>query len=157
MGEYKLLLANVDKPDSEKLETYKAAGGYERLRKALFDMKPDEIVEEVKKSGLRGRGGAGFPTGLKWSFVPKTDEPKYLVCNADEGEPGTFKDRVIIEKDPHLLLEGVAISAYAIGAHEAFIYIRGEYEYGAQVLKEPLKRRRKQGYSGKTPLDPVMI
>ncbi|BAT71012.1 NADH-quinone oxidoreductase subunit F [Thermosulfidibacter takaii ABI70S6] len=152
MGEYKLLLANVDKPDSEKLETYKAAGGYERLRKALFDMKPDEIVEEVKKSGLRGRGGAGFPTGLKWSFVPKTDEPKYLVCNADEGEPGTFKDRVIIEKDPHLLLEGVAISAYAIGAHEAFIYIRGEYEYGAQVLERAIKEAEEAGVLGKNAL-----
>ena len=148
MGEYRLLLANVDKPDSEKLETYRKSGGYERLRKALFEMKPEEIVEEVKKSGLRGRGGAGFPTGLKWSFVPKTDEPKYLVCNADEGEPGTFKDRVIIEKDPHLLLEGIAISAYAIGAHEAFIYIRGEYEYGAQVLERAIKEAEEAGILG---------
>ncbi len=148
MGEYRLLLANVDKPDSERLETYRKAGGYERLRKALFEMKPEEIVEEVKKSGLRGRGGAGFPTGLKWSFVPKTDEPKYLVCNADEGEPGTFKDRVIIEKDPHLLLEGIAISAYAIGAHEAFIYIRGEYEYGAQVLERAVKEAEDAGILG---------
>ncbi len=152
MGEYRLLLANVDKPNSEKLETYRASGGYERLRKALFDMKPEEIVEEVKKSGLRGRGGAGFPTGLKWSFVPKTDEPKYLVCNADEGEPGTFKDRVIIEKDPHLLLEGIAISAYAIGAHEAFIYIRGEYEYGAQVLERAVKEAEDAGILGENAL-----
>ncbi len=148
MGEYKLLLANVEKPDSEKLEVYRASGGYERLRKALFEMKPEEIVEEVKKSGLRGRGGAGFPTGVKWGFVPKTDEPKYLVCNADEGEPGTFKDRVIIEKDPHLLLEGIAISAYAIGAHEAFIYIRGEYEYGAQVLERAIKEAEEAGILG---------
>ena len=152
MGEYRLLLANVDKPDSERLETYRASGGYERLRKALFEMKPEEIVEEVKKSGLRGRGGAGFPTGLKWSFVPKTDEPKYLVCNADEGEPGTFKDRVIIEKDPHLLLEGIAISAYAIGAHEAFIYIRGEYEYGAQVLERAIEEAEAAGILGENAL-----
>ncbi|NPA15046.1 MAG: NADH-quinone oxidoreductase subunit NuoF [Deferribacteres bacterium] len=152
MGEMKLLLANVDKPDSEKLETFRAAGGYERLRKALFEMKPEEIVEEVKKSGLRGRGGAGFPTGIKWGFIPKTDEPKYLVCNADEGEPGTFKDRVIIEKDPHLLLEGIAISAYAIGAHEAFIYIRGEYEYGAQVLEKAVEEAEAAGIIGKNAL-----
>jgi len=123
MGEMKVLLKNVGKPNSHLLSTYREGGGYETL-KAAFDMEPSQIVEEVKKSGLRGRGGAGFPTGLKWSFVPKTDAPKYLVCNADEGEPGTFKDRVIIEKDPHLLLEGIAISCCAIGAHRAYIYMK---------------------------------
>ncbi len=148
MCEYRLLLANVDKPDSHRLEVFRKSGGYERLRKALFEMKPEEVVEEVKKSGLRGRGGAGFPTGVKWSFVPKTDLPKYLICNADEGEPGTFKDRVIIEKDPHLLLEGIAISAYAIGAHEAFIYIRGEYEYGARILEEAIREAESAGILG---------
>lgn len=148
MGEYRLLLANVDKPDSHTLRVFRESGGYTRLKKALFEMKPEEVVEEVKKSGLRGRGGAGFPTGVKWSFVPKTDAPKYLICNADEGEPGTFKDRVIIEKDPHLLLEGIAISAYAIGAHEAFIYIRGEYEYGARILERAIEEAEKEGILG---------
>lgn len=151
MGEMKVLLKNVHKPNSHLLSTYKEGGGYETL-KAAFKMEPSQIVEEVKKSGLRGRGGAGFPTGLKWSFVPKTDAPKYLVCNADEGEPGTFKDRVIIEKDPHLLLEGIAISCYAIGAHRAYIYIRGEYEFGAQVLESAIREAEEDGCLGDKPM-----
>ena len=110
----RILLRNVGIPDSQKIGTYLSSGGYKALEKAIRTLSPGEIVEMVKKSELRGRGGAGFPTGLKWSFVPKdVPGPRYLCCNADEGEPGTFKDRVIIENDPHLLLEGIAISCYA--------------------------------------------
>ena len=113
-------------------------------------MTPEEIVEEVKKSGIRGRGGAGFPTGVKWGFIPKnTDKPIYLICNADEGEPGTFKDRVIIEKDPHLLLEGIIITSYAIKSHQAYIYIRGEFVYGANRLNSAIREAVEAGYVGK--------
>ena len=110
-------------------------------------MKPDEITQLVKDSELRGRGGAGFPTGMKWGFVPKNaPKPTYLLCNADESEPGTFKDRVIIEKDPHLLIEGMIIAAYAIGSNPmAYIYIRGEFYYGATVLEKALAEAREQG------------
>jgi NADH-quinone oxidoreductase subunit F len=145
----KILLHNVEKPDSHKLDTYLAGGGYEGLRKSL-SMGRDDLVQLVKDSGLRGRGGAGFPAGLKWSFIPKDPTlQKYLCCNADEGEPGTFKDRIIIEKDPHLLIEGMAITCYAINADKAYIYIRGEFEHGAQVLEEAIKEAYAKGYLGK--------
>src|ERR1043165_5936544 len=114
MEPIKILTANIDKPSSTSIETY---GDYEQARKALTSMKPEEITQLVKDSELRGRGGAGFPTGMKWSFVPKNaPKPTYLLCNADESEPGTFKDRVLIEKDPHLLIEGMIIAGYAIGS-----------------------------------------
>ena len=125
-------------------------GGYEAARKAL-QMKPDEIIQVVKDSELRGRGGAGFPTGAKWGFVPKNaPKPTWLLCNADESEPGTFKDRVIMEKDPHLLIEGMIISAFAIGSNPmAYIYIRGEFYYGATVLDAALAEAREKGFLGK--------
>lgn len=127
---------------------YKKHGGYEGLKKAL-SMKPDEIIGEMKKSNLRGRGGAGFPTGMKWSFIPKDSKaPKYLVCNADESEPGTFKDRAIITYSPHMMIEGMIIGCYAIGAHTAFIYIRGEYVREAEILEKALEEAYSEGLLG---------
>ncbi len=145
----KMLLNNVDKPNSEKISTYISGGGYKSLEAAL-KKEPEKLIETVKASGLRGRGGAGFPTGLKWSFIPKDPTlAKYLVCNADEGEPGTFKDRVIIEKDPHLLIEGMIISSYAIGGATSYIYIRGEFVQGTKILEEAIKEAYEKGYLGK--------
>ncbi len=131
-----------------QIDTYLQRGGYEAARQALR-MKPEEIVEEVKKASLRGRGGAGFPAGMKWSFVPKVDKPKYLCVNADEGEPGTFKDRFIMSHNPHLLLEGITITSYAVGINLAFIYIRGEYERIAQRLEAAISEAREKGFLGK--------
>ncbi len=131
------------------LESYFSQGGYKPLKKALA-LKPAEIIEEVKKSGLRGRGGAGFPTGLKWSFIPKDAEgPRYLVCNADESEPGTFKDRELILKNPHALLEGMAIAGYAIGAAHGYIYIRGEFAAEADLLEKAVAAARAKGFIGR--------
>lgn len=145
----RVLLRNIERENSHTLEVYEAGEGYQALRKALGGMKPQEVIEEVKRSGLRGRGGAGFPTGMKWSFVPKeSPKPKYLVCNADESEPGTFKDRLLIEKDPHTIIEGTILAAYAIQAHYAFIYVRGEFAYGARVLETALEESREKGYWG---------
>ena len=128
-----ILLRARGTKNSRALASYRAAGGYQALVKAL-GLKPVDVIEEVKKSGLRGRGGAGFPTGMKWGFVPRDSaRPKYLICNADESEPGTFKDREIIHVDPHMLIEGIVISCYAIGANVAYIYIRGEF-YGETVM-----------------------
>ena len=144
-----ILLQNIDRPNSESIAVSREHGGYKAISKALKEMKPDEIVEEVKKSGVRGRGGAGFPAGLKWGFVPKeSDKPKYLCCNADEGEPGTFKDRVLIERDPHQLIEGIVISCYAIGIHTAFIYIRGEFVKGARILEKAIAEAYENGFLG---------
>ena len=144
----KILLKYTDVPEQYRIETYVKNNGYTAIKKAL-KMAPAELVEEVKKSGLRGRGGAGFPTGLKWSFLPKdTVKPVYLVCNADEGEPGTFKDRYLMEKDPHLFIEGIIISSYAIKAKQAFIYIRGEFVLSANRLEEAVKEAAKAGYLG---------
>ena len=145
----KILLKYTDVPEQYRIETYIKDDGYTALKKAL-KMAPAELVEEVKKSGLRGRGGAGFPTGLKWSFLPKGSvKPVYLVCNADEGEPGTFKDRYLMEKDPHLFIEGTIISSYAIKAKQAFIYVRGEFVLSANRLEEAIKEAMKAGYAGK--------
>ncbi len=145
-----LLLRNVQIPDSHTLATYKARGGYGSWEKVVQTMKPDQLIDEVKASGLRGRGGAGFPTGMKWSFVPKdSPKPRYLVCNADESEPGTFKDRLLIEKDPHAIIEGTLIAAYAIRAHIAFIYIRGELVFGANTLERAVEEAVQAGYIGK--------
>src|SRR5438034_11842819 len=122
-----LLTKYVREPNCFTLDFYLQHQGYEALRKALA-MKPDDVVEMVKASGLRGRGGAGFPTGMKWQFVDrKSEKPRYIACNADESEPGTFKDHLLMERNPHLLIEGCAISCYAIGARVAYIYIRGEF------------------------------
>lgn len=147
MEPVKILLANIDKPNSTSIETY---GDYAQARKAL-QMTPDQITQLVKDSELRGRGGAGFPTGNKWSFVPKNaPKPTWLLCNADESEPGTFKDRVIIEQDPHLMIEGMIIAAFAIGSNPmSYIYIRGEFHYGATVLEKALEEARQKGFLGK--------
>ena len=144
-----VLLRNVDVPDGHLLSTYEAGGGYRALRKALGEYTPDQIVDLVKESNLRGRGGAGFPTGMKWSFVPKAaGKPKYLCCNADEGEPGTFKDRIIMERDPHQLIEGLAVSAYAIGAETAYVYIRGEYVTAIRRMEQAIAEAHENGYLG---------
>ncbi len=136
--------------DSHTIDFYRGHGGYEQAKKAIHDWAPDDLIEEVKKSNLRGRGGAGFPTGVKWSFVPKqTDKPKYLAVNADESEPGTFKDRVIMETDPHLLLEGIMISCWAVGINTAYIYIRGEMVHGYNQLVSACKEAYAAGFLGK--------
>ena len=145
----KVLTQNFGLKDSHKREVYESTGGYGALKK-LFAMKPEEVIEEVKKSGLRGRGGAGFPTGLKWSFVPKdSPKPKYLCVNADESEPGTFKDRYLLELDPHRLIEGVIICSYAIGCHNAYIYIRGEFVFPKERLDQAIAEAYEKGYLGK--------
>jgi NADH-quinone oxidoreductase subunit F len=123
-----VLLRHRDIPDINNIETYKKNGGFESLKKTITTMQPQQVVDEVKASGLRGRGGAGFPTGVKWSFLPNTIWPHYVVCNADESEPGTFKDREIMESNPFQFLEGVAIACYAVGAQEGYIYLRGEFQ-----------------------------
>lgn len=145
----KVLSKNFGLDNSHTLKVYQSTGGYGTLAK-LFASKPEDIIEEVKTSGLRGRGGAGFPTGMKWGFVPKdSPKPKYLVVNADESEPGTFKDRDILEKDPHRLVEGVIIASYAIGCHNAYIYIRGEYVFPKARLEEAIQEAYKKGFLGK--------
>ena len=145
----KVLGARFAKADSHKLSSYRADGGYQSLRKVL-SMKPDEVIDLVKASNLRGRGGAGFPAGMKWSFVPKaSDKPKYLCVNADEGEPGTFKDRYIMMDDPHALLEGALICCYAIQAHAAYIYVRGEFKDPIARLEEAIQEARQGGLIGK--------
>lgn len=146
----KILLRNIDVPDSHALAVYKSRGGYRALEKVLRGMSPEQLIDEVKASGLRGRGGAGFPTGMKWGFVPKdSPKPKYVVCNADESEPGTFKDRLLIERDPHAIIEGTILSAYAIQSHTAFIYIRGELFFGGKVLQRAIDEAAQAGYLGK--------
>ncbi len=145
----KILLRNVGVPNSHTIEVYLQRGGYQALAKALKEYTPQQLVELVKASGLRGRGGAGFPAGVKWSFLPADVFPRYLVCNADEGEPGTFKDRVLIEHDPHGLIEGIIISSYACQVEHAFIYIRGEYAFGAQRLQQAIDEAYAHGFLGK--------
>jgi NADH-quinone oxidoreductase subunit F len=146
----KILTKNIHVANLPNIGVYESLGGYKGLARALREYKPAEVIDIVKRSGLRGRGGAGFPTGLKWSFVPKDfGKPIYLCVNADESEPGTFKDRLIIEKDPHQLIEGTIIAAYAIGCHQAFIYIRGEFCYGAEVLNKAVYEAYEKGYLGK--------
>jgi NADH-quinone oxidoreductase subunit F len=131
------------------IEAFLSCGGYEAARKALLDMTPQEVLDEVRKASLRGRGGAGFPAGLKWSFVPQQAEgPRYLCVNADEGEPGTFKDRAVLTRNPHLLIEGMVIAAYAVGIHTAYVYIRGEYEAIARRLEKALDEARGKGFLG---------
>jgi NADH-quinone oxidoreductase subunit F len=146
-----ILLRNVFKRDSASIEVYKAGGGYANLEKYLR-MPPDEIVETVKKSGLRGRGGAGFPTGLKWSFLAKNDKPRYLCVNADESEPGTYKDRLIIEYDPHQLIEASVVSSHAIRAKHCFIYIRGEFHEGIRTLEKAVAEAYAAGCAGRNVL-----
>jgi len=148
MAEVKYLSEHYDKKEYRSLEGYKKHGGYEMLAKAL-KMEPAKIIDEVKASGLRGRGGAGFPAGVKWGFLPNNGEPRYLLCNADESEPGTFKDRVMMERAPHQLIEGMLIAAFAVKSHKSYIYIRGEYTGPAMVLKEAIAEAKEAGYIGK--------
>jgi len=134
--------------NSRSFSTYRRLGGYSGLEKAL-SMTPAEVIEEVKASGVRGRGGAGFPAGVKWGFVPRdTTKPKYMICNADESEPGTFKDRELILVDPHMVLEGIAIASYAIGANTAYLYIRGEFVEEAQILAKAITEAKRKKYLG---------
>ena len=138
----------MDEPWS--LESYLETGGYEAWKKILAgEITPETVVETVKRSGLRGRGGAGFPTGLKWSFVPKdSPKPRYLVCNCDESEPGTCKDRVLVERDPHSVIEGMALIAYAIGSDEGYIYARAEYPLAIHRLNVAIDQARERGFLG---------
>src|SRR5215218_3515076 len=145
-----LQLRRVHLENSASLEVYRKNGGYEALKRVLEGMSPDDVIGEVKKSALRGRGGAGFPTGMKWGFVPKdSPKPKYIVCNADESEPGTFKDRELMEKNPHLLIEGMILSGYAIGSHVGYIYLRGEFDYIQRILDRAIADARAAGLIGK--------
>jgi NADH-quinone oxidoreductase subunit F len=143
-----ILLKHVDVPDLNRIETYERLGGYAALRKALTQMTGDQVLKELETSGLRGRGGAGFSMGKKASFLPHGDIQKYLCCNADESEPGTFKDRELIHRNPHQLIEGVLIAAYAAGITHAFIYIRGEYEEEADILDAAITEAYSRGYVG---------
>ncbi len=151
MAEFeKILFKYIDVPNQDRIETYLKNGGYCALDKAIKTMTPEEITEEVIKSNLRGRGGAGFPTGRKWSFLPKgLTKPVYLTVNADESEPGTFKDRELMERDPHQVIEGTLITAYAIKCKTAFIYIRGEFAYAARQLNRAIEEARAKGFLGK--------
>jgi NADH-quinone oxidoreductase subunit F len=145
----KLLIEHAEVPGINTLEGYRKHGGYASVEKALKTMTPDQVTDEVKKSGLRGRGGAGFPTGMKWGFLAKPEGvPRYLVCNADESEPGTFKDRYLMEKIPHFLIEGMITSSYALGAKLSYIYIRGEYFYLVRILEKALEEAYAAGLLG---------
>jgi NADH-quinone oxidoreductase subunit F len=146
----KLLLDKVHVEGIRYYDAYRREGGYRSVEKALKTMAPDEVTEEVKRSGLRGRGGAGFPAGMKWSFLAKPEGvPRYLVVNADESEPGTFKDRYLMEFIPHLLIEGIILSSYALGANAAYIYIRGEYAWIPQILEQAIAEAKANGWLGK--------
>jgi len=151
--EHRLIFKNVDREGWDpSIDCYLRDGGYDDLKKA-FAMQPKEVTEEVKKSGLRGRGGAGFPTGMKWTFIPPNNtKPVYLICNGDESEPGTFKDRYILHQDPHQLVEGMVISAYAVGAKTAYIYIREEFPEAALIVERAIEEARAHNFLGKNVL-----
>lgn len=149
----KLLLDKIHIEGIKSFDVYRREGGYKSVEKA-FKMQPNDIVEEVKKSGLRGRGGAGFPTGMKWSFLAKPEGvARYLVCNADESEPGTFKDRYLMEFIPHLLIEGMIVSSYTLGSKVSYIYIRGEYDWITDILENAIEEARQNGFLGKNILN----
>ncbi len=146
----KILLEHAHIDGIETFDTYRKNGGYEALEKAIKTMTPEAVVEEAKKSGVRGRGGAGFPMGMKWGFLAKPEGvPRYLVCNADESEPGTFKDHYLMKTLPHLLIEGMIISSFALGANKSFIYVRGELMYVIQILEKAIAEAKAQGFLGK--------
>ena len=148
--ERKIILENIEVDGIHQLEVYRQHGGYQSLKKALKSMTPDQVVEEVKTAGLRGRGGAGFPTGMKWSFLDKkSGNPRYLICNADESEPGTFKDRYLMQHIPHRLIEGMICAAYALGANKAYIYVRGEFKAIIGILNTAIKEAYAAGLLGK--------
>ncbi|KAB7731865.1 NADH-quinone oxidoreductase subunit NuoF [Rudanella paleaurantiibacter] len=146
----KVLTEHINVPGIETFDVYRKQGGYTAVEKALKTMTPDEVVEEVKKSGVRGRGGAGFPMGMKWSFLAKPEGvPRYLVCNADESEPGTFKDHYLMKTIPHLLIEGMIVSSFALGANKSFIYVRGELMYVIHILEKAIAEAKAAGFLGK--------
>ena len=146
----KLLLAKAHIEGIRGFDVYRREGGYQSVEKALKQMTPDSITEEVKKSGLRGRGGAGFPAGMKWSFIAKPEGvPRHLVCNADESEPGTFKDRYLMEFIPHLLIEGLIVSSFALNSNDTYIYIRGEYAWIVDILEDAINEAKANGFLGK--------
>jgi len=148
-----LLFKDIDTPNLTALEVYRRGGGYETAAATVGKTPAEQVIEVVKASGLRGRGGAGFPTGLKWGFVPKASpKPRYIVCNADESEPGTFKDRELMEKNPHLLLEGMLLAGYAIGSHVGYVYLRGEFEYIQRILDRAIAEARSAGILGTSSL-----
>lgn len=144
-----IVTKNINVPGIDMLAVYRQHGGYKALEKALNQYQPDEIVEIVKQSGVRGRGGAGFPTGMKWGFLAKNDKPRYLCCNADESEPGTFKDRMLMEKNPHMLVEGVIITSYACRVSTAFIYVRGELALAGRQVERAVQEAYDAGLIGK--------
>ncbi len=145
-----LLLEHINVPGIETFDVYRKHGGYRAVEKALKTMSPEDVVEEVKKANLKGRGGAGFPAGMKWSFIAKPEGvPRYLLCNADESEPGTFKDRYLMQYIPHLLIEGMICSSYALGVNRAFIYIRGEYMFVLRILEKAIAEAYDKGFLGK--------
>ena len=146
----KILLEHIDVPNIRSFGVFRSSGGYAAVEKALKSLSPENVLEEVKKSGLRGRGGAGFPTGMKWSFLDKSRHvPRYLICNGDESEPGTFKDRYLMEKIPHLLIEGIICSCYALGSQTAYIYVRGEFKYIIGILNVAINEAYDNGFLGK--------
>jgi NADH-quinone oxidoreductase subunit F len=146
----KLLLAKAHVEGIRGFDVYRREGGYQSVEKALKQMSPDSVTEEVKKSGLRGRGGAGFPAGMKWSFIAKPEGvPRHLVCNADESEPGTFKDRYLMEFIPHLLIEGLIVSSFALNSNDTYIYIRGEYAWIVDILEDAISEAKANGFLGK--------
>ncbi len=146
----KILTEHIDVPGIETFEVYRRQGGYVAVEKAVKTMTPEAIVEEVKKAGVRGRGGAGFPMGMKWSFLAKPEGvPRYLVCNADESEPGTFKDHYLMKNIPHLLIEGMIVSSFALGANKSFIYVRGELMYVIRILEKAISEAKAAGFLGK--------
>ena len=145
----KVLTRDIKIPDSRDISYYLKAGGYKSFEKVLKKMPPEQVIEEVRQSNLRGRGGAGFSAGMKWGFVPKTnDKPHYLLCNADESEPGTFKDRYIMEHLPHLLIEGLIISSFALGVKTCYIYVRGEFKHIIGILQKAINEAYRHGFLG---------
>jgi NADP-reducing hydrogenase subunit HndC len=149
IAEQRIVTERVGIVDPEKIETYIDHHGYEALRKVLGGMAPADVIDVIEKSGLRGRGGAGFPTGTKWKFVYKTPgDQKYVICNADESEPGTFKDRIVLEGDPHTIIEAMTIAGYAVGASEGYIYVRGEYALSQARLIKAIQQAKDKGYLG---------
>ena len=146
--ETRLLFRNIDVPGLASIETYRKLGGYTAIRKAFEQMTPEEVLKELEDSGLRGRGGAGFSMGKKASFLPRGDMDKYLCCNADESEPGALKDRELIQKNPHQLIEGIIIAARAAGANRCFIYIRGEYDLQGDILDKAVEEAYEAGFLG---------
>jgi NADH-quinone oxidoreductase subunit F len=144
----KVLTAGIGEVDLRNIDVYRSRGGYKQWERAVRDMQPVDVLNAAEQSGLRGRGGAGFPTGRKWQFLPKDEDVRYLVCNCDEAEPGTFKDHMLLEDAPHLMLEGILLGSYAIACHHAFVYIRGEFKRGYEIFCAALQEARAAGYVG---------